>query len=61
MPLDDRVLQDSEESRTHYRVLMSWETDYLRGTKATRGPILYAMEKVREQLDAIEGMHTCVK
>lgn len=61
VPLDDRVLQDSEESRTHYRVLMSWETDYLRGTKATRGPILYAMEKVREQLDAIEGMHTCVK
>ena len=55
-PPDDRVLQDSEESRTHYRVLMSWETDYLRGSKATRGPILYAMEKVRDQLDSIEGM-----
>ena len=60
MPLDDRVLQDSEESRTHYRVLMSWETDYLRGSKATRGPILYAMEKVREQLDSIEGVCVCV-
>ena len=55
-PPDDRVLQDSEESRTHYRVLMSWEADYLRGTKATRGPILYAMEKVRDQLDSIEGV-----
>ena len=56
VPKDDRVLQDSEESRTHYRVLMSWESDYLRGSKATRGPILYAMEKVREQLDTIEGV-----
>jgi hypothetical protein len=58
VPKDDRVLQDSEESRTHYRVLMSWEADYLRGSKATRGPILYAMEKVREQLDSIEGVYT---
>ena len=52
---DDRVLEDKEESRTHYRVLMSWESDYLRGSKATRGPILYAMERLPEQLEAIEG------
>ena len=52
---DDRILEDSEESRTHYRVLMSWESDYLRGSKATRGPILYAMEKLPEELKAIEG------
>ena len=53
--VDDRVLEDKEESRTHFRVLMSWESDYLRGTKATRGPILYAMEKLPSQLRAIEG------
>lgn len=52
---DDRILEDSEESRTHYRVLMSWESDYLRGSKATRGPILYAMEKLPEELEAVEG------
>ena len=52
---DDRVLEDSEEVRTHFRVLMSWEADYLRGSKATRGPILYAMEKEPEQLHAIEA------
>lgn len=52
---EDRVLEDSDESRTHFRVLMSWESDYLRGSKATRGPILYVMDKMPEQLEAIKG------
>ena len=54
-PRDDRILEDSDESRTHFRVLMSWESDYLRGSKATRGPILYVMETMRGKLDSIKG------
>ena len=57
---DDRVLEYHDESRTHYRVLMSWESDYLRGSKATRGPILYAMEKVPDQLNSIKGKLVCI-
>lgn len=42
---------EDKEKTPHQKVLMSWETDYLRGSKATRGPILYAMEKFPEKLE----------
>ena len=43
-------VSDSEET-VHFKVLKSWESDYLRGCYATRGPMLYAMEKFPEKLN----------
>lgn len=46
------VEEDDDEGSAHHKVLKSWEADYYRGTKATRGAMLYALEKVPEKLES---------
>ena len=49
--------EDSEgEESLHFKALRSWEADCTRGTKATRGPMLYMMEKFPEKLN-FDGMY----
>ncbi len=49
MMMDDGV-------SVHHKVLKSWETDYIRGYKATRGPILYVMENFPDKLN-FQGLY----
>lgn len=44
----------------HYRILMSWERDYPLGLRATRAPILYALEKIPDKLKAVKGQYHAI-
>ena len=39
----------------HYRILMSWERDYPLGLRATRAPVLYALDNIPEKVKAVKG------
>lgn len=39
----------------HYQILMSWEPDYPNGDRATRAPLLYAADKIRDKVEALKG------
>ncbi len=41
---------------THTKILLSWETDADRGSMATRGPVLYALERIPEKLATVTGI-----
>lgn len=39
----------------HTKILASWESDADRGSQATRGPVLYALETIPDKLAAVKG------
>ena len=44
----------------HCNRLLSWERDVARGSKAIRGPTLYAAENLSVELAEIEGLFSCI-
>ena len=56
LPKDKEVKSDDTLSN-HHKLLMSWEPDYLRGLNATRAPVLFAIEKMKDKLKDIKGQH----
>ena len=41
---------------THYKFLMSWESDFFKGSMSTKAPVLYALDTIADKLAASKGL-----
>ena len=51
--------EKSTKLSTHYKFLMSWESDFFKGSMSTKAPVLYALDTIADKLAASKGLFSC--